>query len=155
MTAIVFSRKSSPAQGKEDPRNVLSPLLPTWQQASSAVASFEGICQRSDWHTKTVGKYCWYVYEQCNNNSYKAKYTTSSNSRLNFMKIGWIAACIQPTAQQDMERGLCRRPDLHTKTVLKSTAVLSTNSAKKLIVRHSTQLLLINTKKSHEDRLNG
>ena len=54
MTTMVFSRKSSPAQGKEDPRNVLSPLLPIWQQASSAVVSFEKICQRSDWHTKTV-----------------------------------------------------------------------------------------------------
>ena len=40
-----------------------------------------------------VAKYCWYVYDQCNNSNYKAKYTTSSNSRQNFMKIGWIAAC--------------------------------------------------------------
>ena len=38
------------------------------------------------------------------------------------------------------------KPDLHTKTVLNNTAALSMNSAKKLIVRHSTQLLLINTK---------
>ena len=25
-----------------------------YQQVSSAVVSFEGICQRSDWHTKTM-----------------------------------------------------------------------------------------------------
>ena len=93
-----------------------------------------------------VAKYWWYVYEQCNNSNYKAKYTTFSNSRQNFMKIGWIAACRQPRAQQDMERGLCQRRDLHTKTVLKNTAALPMNSAKKLIVRHSTQLFLINTK---------
>ena len=93
-----------------------------------------------------VAKYCWYVYEQCNKSNCTAKYTTSSNSRQNFMTIGWIAACRQPTAQQDMECGLCQRPDLHTKTVLKNTAALYMNSTKKLIVRHSTQLLLINTK---------
>ena len=93
-----------------------------------------------------VAKYCWYVYEQCNKSNCKAKYTTSSNSRQNFMTLGWIAACRQPTAQQDMECGLCQRPDLYTKTVLKNTAALYMNNAKKLIVRHSTQLLLINTK---------
>ena len=54
MTTIVFSRKSSSTQEKKDLRNVLSPLLPTWQQASSAVVSYQGICQRSDWHTKTM-----------------------------------------------------------------------------------------------------
>ena len=149
MTTIVFSRKSSAAQRKEDPRNVLSHLLPTWQQASSAVVSLEGICQRSDWHTKTMSQNTADMpmnNSQCNNSNYNAKYTTSSNSRQNFMKIGWIAACRQPTAQQDKECGLCQRPDLHTKTVLKNTAALSINSAKTLTVRHSTQLLLINTK---------
>ena len=53
MTTTVLSKKASPIQGKEDPRNVLQCLY-CYQQASSAVVSFEGICQRSDWHNKTT-----------------------------------------------------------------------------------------------------
>ena len=92
MTTIVFSRKSSPTQGKEDPRNVLSPLLPTLQQASSAVVNWRNLPKIRLAYQDYVAKYCWYVYEQCNNSNYKAKYTTSSNWRQNFMKIGWITA---------------------------------------------------------------
>ena len=57
-----------------------------------------------------VAKYCWYVYEQCNNSNYKAKYTTSSN--INTGKSGVsahfrFAECCARVVKKRMECDFC------------------------------------------------